>query len=177
MQQVKPFFQRFKVPIVLALSLLAGLFIGLSAGDGDGCATDECKLLCHALGATYTVDGQPIALKGGRQLQPSPSGQPVVTTQIVRLPVRGTLEGAPGLVSAIVLDRQTPEQSGLYVAVAYLKDGDVSGSNALPLADQAAIDDISFQDGMLWVTYRPDASQQQLLRQYAWKDGGLQQVG
>ncbi len=107
------------------------------------------------LSATYTIDGQPVALANGRsQVPAAPGSAAQVTTVVFGQPAVGDLNG-DGRADAAVILQQDSGGSGTfyYAAVAINAAAGARGSNAILLGDRIAPQNISIQNGRVVVNY------------------------
>ena len=179
--KIKEFVQRWIIPITLVCGVLVGMLLGFAFQKRDvqsnGC-DDMCRVVCHALDATYDIDGQPVTLQNGRHVYDLGGGQTAVMTAMCYPPVRGQLDAINAPAAAVVLARQAGGgDMAYYVAAAYATDGEVVGSNAVLMANNVDIVGVEIEDGMIWVSVRPCGGDMPVLLQYVWRDGKLHNVG
>jgi len=107
------------------------------------------------LNATYLVDGQPVALVGGKAQEPAtPGSAEQVMTSVFGDPATGDLNG-DGSADAAVIIVQNSGGSGTfyYVAAAIDTTKGAEGTNAILLGDRIAPQNISIQNGRILVNY------------------------
>lgn len=107
------------------------------------------------LGATYTIEGEPIHLVAGRATRQAASGSAIMaTTAAFDAPMAGDLNGDGTDDAALILVRQ-PGGSGTfyYIAAALAADGTYRGSNAVLLGDRIAPQNLTIRNGVIHASY------------------------
>ncbi len=138
------------VGAAVALVVAGGAWYWLGQG-----AAPAAPLMNDYKNATYVIDGQPVALVGGRAETPAaPGSASKVVTQYFGNEATGDLNG-DGIPDVAFLLTQDAGGSGtFYYVVAALKDASgYQGTNAVLLGDRIAPQTTEIRDGQLVVNY------------------------
>ncbi len=171
---------RCKSWLIPALFALVGLVLGMLF------MTPSTDVVCGAIGATYEVEGLPLAMMDGQNLyRLSEEDQMAVLTYLDRVPVRGKLAGQVEC-AAITMTQLPGGGSGVYtyVAAAVPRGRRVEGTNAVLLGDRIAVLDVTIEDECIWVSMltheegqSPDSAPTvSETRQFYLRDGELVQI-
>jgi len=144
-------------------NLLTGMFtclfvIGCVISFGSTKADDARIVHASAtdpLNASYIIEGQIIRLIDGRnETEAAPGSATKVITTVFGKPVYGNIDGKGDVDAALILTYD-PGGSGTfyYIAAALKVKGNYRGTNAVPLGDRIAPQNVSVRDGVIIANY------------------------